>query len=83
MLQLHRGLTAPQRVVIGAENATVIGYEEERIALTALCTPRIKRKQCRAAGALVVKPPLHRGPAIGVTRGRNHAVFPGASLRRL
>ena len=44
MLQLHRSLTASLRIVIGAEDTTVIRYEDERIALTARCAPRIGRK---------------------------------------
>jgi hypothetical protein len=83
MLQLHRALTAPQRVVVGAENATVVRYENERIALAAFRASRVRRQQRRTTGAFVVEPPLHRGPAIGVTRGRSHAALPGASLRRL
>ena len=83
MLQLHRSLAASLRVVIGAEDTTVIRYDYQRIALTARRAPRIGRKQCGAAGAFVVEPPLHRGTAICVAGWGTHAAVPGVSLRRL
>lgn len=43
MLELHRCLKAPHRVVIGAENATVIWYEDEGIRLAAFRATRIGR----------------------------------------
>jgi hypothetical protein len=83
MLELHRCLKAPDRIVIGTENTTVVGYEDERIALAAHRAARIGREQCCAAGTLVIEPALHRGPAISVTRRRDHAALAGVSLRRL
>jgi hypothetical protein len=83
MLQLHRSLTAPDRIVIGTENMTVIRYEDERIALAAHRASRVERKHCCTAATLVAEPLLHRGTAIWVTRHRDHAAVPGASLRRL
>jgi hypothetical protein len=83
MLQLHWTLAAPDRIVIGTGNTTVVRYEDERIALAAHRAPRIGWKQCCAAGGLVIEPFLDRGSAIPRTRGRSHAVVPGASLRRL
>ena len=83
MLQLHRSLPAADRIVIGTENPTVVRYEDDRIALATHRASRIGRKQCCAAGTLVIQPLLHRGSAIPVTYDRSHAGFPGASLRRL
>ena len=83
VLQLHRGLAASLRIVIGAEDTTVIRYEDERIALPARRAPRIRRKQCGAAGAFVVEPPLRRSAAICVAGCGTHAAVPGVSLRRL
>jgi hypothetical protein len=41
MLQLHRRLTAPNRIMIGTENTTVVRYEDKRIALGAHRASRI------------------------------------------
>lgn len=83
MLQLHRGLTAPDGVVIGAENETVVRYEDEGIALAAYRASRIGWKQRCAAGAFVVEPPLHGDAAMCSTLGGDHAALSGVPLRRL